>query len=412
MIRTALFYFAGTLSMAVDALWRWPLRAALTAFGILIGVAAVVITVALGEGTRARVASQISNLGSNALVVQAERRERSGAITDEMLAALTEDDGEAIAREVDTIANVAPMLESREQVIYFDANLNIELVGTTLEFFTIRAWNLKSGVLWSPSAENLGERVCVIGQTVAEEVFANADPVGSVVRLGPYPFRVIGLLEPKGQDSFGRDEDLRVVVPIKAMRGRLKPMPHGRVDSLLLSAKSEAVSEPARKAAERLLRQRHGLIDGLENDFRIRSQAEFKAVQDRIFNVLNLLLVSIAVVSLVVGGVGIMNIMLVSISERTKEIGIRLAVGARERDILWQFLVEALLLSVLGGALGTAVAVMGVHLLAGVLSLPMSVSVPALVAALGVSTLIGIVFGFLPARRAAKLDPIDALRAE
>ena len=412
MIRSAIFYFANTLAMAVDALWRWPLRAALTAFGILIGVAAVVVTVALGEGTRAKVASQISNLGSNALVVQAERQPRSGAVSDETIAALTEEDGVAITREVDSVAYVAPTIESREQVIYFDSNLNIELVGTTLEFFAIRAWNLKSGVLWSASAQNTGERVCVIGQTVAEEVFGNADPVGSVVRLGAYPFRVIGLLEAKGQDSFGRDEDLRVLVPIKAMRGRLKPMPHGWVDSLLLSAKSEALSDTARKASERLLRQRHGLLEGVENDFRIRSQAEFRAVQERIFSVLNLLLVSIAIVSLVVGGVGIMNIMLVSISERTKEIGIRLAVGARERDILWQFLVEALLLSVMGGVLGTGVAVLGVGFLASTLSLPMTVSLPALVAALGVSTLIGITFGFLPARRAAKLDPIEALRSE
>lgn len=412
MIRASAYYFVNTLLMALDALLRWPLRAALTALGILIGVAAVVITVALGEGTRARVASQISNLGSNALVVQAERRPRSGVITDETIAALTEEDGEAITREVDAVEHVAPMLESREQAIYFDSNLNVELVGTTLEFFAIRAWALKSGFLWSQSSENTGERVCVVGQTVAEEVFGNADPIGSVLRLGPYPFRVVGLLEAKGQDSFGRDEDSRVIVPIRAMRGRLKPMPHGWVDSLLLSAKSEALSEPARKASERLLRQRHGLVEGMENDFRIRSQAEFRAVQDRIFDVLNLLLVSIAVVSLVVGGVGIMNIMLVSISERTKEIGIRLAVGARERDILWQFLVEAVLLSVIGGVLGTVVAVVSVEVLAHSLALPMTVSLPALWAALAVSTLIGVTFGFLPARRAARLDPIDALRAE
>src|SRR5690606_1873582 len=152
---------------------------------------------------------------------------RSGAITDEMIAALTEQDGEAIRREVDAVEHVAPTLETREQVIHFDANLNIELVGTTLEFFAIRAWKVRSGAFWTVSAEHTGERVCVIGQTVAEEVFGNADPVGSVVRLGVYPFRVLGVLEAKGQDSFGRDEDLRIVVPIKAMRGRLAPTPHG-----------------------------------------------------------------------------------------------------------------------------------------------------------------------------------------
>jgi putative ABC transport system permease protein len=254
--------------------------------------------------------------------------------------------------------------------------------------------------------------VCVIGQTIVDELFGDVDPVGRVLRVGRHPFRILGVMTAKGQDSFGRDEDARIWIPIDAARSKLRPVSFGQVDSLIVSANSAEDSERATAAITSLLRQRHHLLDGMDNDFRIRSQGEFRQVQDRVLGILSLLLVSVALVSLVVGGIGIMNIMLVSVTERTKEIGIRLAIGARSRDILLQFLVEASVLSALGGVSGAIAAGVGVHLLARALDVPMAVSAPALLTALAVSLAIGVVFGLWPARRAAALDPIEALRGE
>lgn len=409
---SGLRYLVNTLRMALGAIARWPLRAALTALGILIGVAAVTVTVALGQGTRQKVSEQVEKLGSNALMIQASSRAQSGAITDDSLALLTEADAEAIAREVRGARHVAPLLMSREQLVYQDRNVSGEVVGTTRDFFAVRQWSTTTGSLWDETAENTGARVCVLGQTLSDELFGSGDPVGRIIRIGRHPFRVIGLMAPKGQDAFGRDEDARVLMPIRTARSKLRPAQFGQVDSIIVSAVDEASSERVSKAATLLLRQRHGLAEGVESDFRIRSQAEFRAIQGRVMGVLSALLVSVAAVSLVVGGVGIMNIMLVSVSERTKEIGIRLAVGARERDIMIQFLVEALVLSLLGGALGAASAAACISVLSSVLELPMTISIPALSAGLIISMGIGVVFGFLPAKRAAALDPIDALRGD
>ncbi len=408
----SLRYLQNTLRMAFGALARWPLRAALTSFGILIGVAAVTVTVALGEGTQRKVSAQVDKLGSNALVVQATTRSRSGAVGQDDLALLTEADGDSIRDHGEGIAYVAPMLISREQLVYSTGNVNGEIVGTTLDFFPIRAWSTSQGDLWDEQAESTGAKVCVIGKTLAEELFGEGDPVGRVIRIGRHPFRIIGLMEPKGQDAFGRDEDARVLMPIRAARSKLRPAQFGQVDSLLVSSDAPEDSSRAKKSITRILRQRHRLAEGVENDFRVRSQAEFREVQGRVLGVLNVLLVSIALVSLVVGGVGIMNIMLVSVSERTREIGVRMAIGARQRDILIQFLVEALVLSLAGGLLGALIAAVLIEFLARQLDIPMQLSVPALGTALVISMSIGVLFGFLPARRAAGLDPIDALRAE
>jgi putative ABC transport system permease protein len=409
---SSLLFFWNTVLMALGALARWPLRAGLTTFGILVGVAAVTVTVALGEGTRAKVGAQVDKLGSNALSIQAENEARSGAVSSEQLALLNEADGEAIAREVSSVTAVAPLLLSTEQLVHGGLNINAEVMGTRLPFFDVRQWTTRSGTLWDEQQEKMGARVCVIGQTIADEVFGELDPVGRVLRVGRHPFRVLGVMAAKGQDSFGRDEDARIWVPIAAARSKLRPASFGQVDSLVVSAASSEQSARASTAITSLLRQRHHLLDGMDNDFRIRSQDEFRQVQDRVLGILSMLLVSVALVSLVVGGIGIMNIMLVSVTERTKEIGIRLAIGARSRDILVQFLVEASVLSALGGLFGAIAAGVGVHFLAIALEVPMAISPPALLTALGVSVGIGVAFGLWPARRAAALDPIEALRGE
>jgi putative ABC transport system permease protein len=402
-------FVATSLAMALQALWRWPLRAALTSFGILVGVFAVTVTVALGEGARSKVSLQVDSLGSNLLLVQPERGEQSGAKSDQTMPKLTEADATAIKTEASGARYVAPILSSRDQVIGPVANTSVEIVGTNRDVLPVRAWGLQSGHMWSREAETTGERVCLIGQTVKDEVFGDQDPVGQIVRIGRHPFRVIGLLRVKGQDPFGRDEDARVLMPLKTARAKLRPTLFQRVDAILVSAESEESTESTQRAVEALLRERHGLAEGAESDFRVHTQQEFREAQSRIMRVLNVLLVSIAIVSLLVGGIGIMNIMLVSVSERTREIGIRLSVGARARDIMLQFLVESCVLSGLGGAMGAVAALVAVEFLARALSLPMAVSLPVLSVALVVSTAIGVVFGFFPARRAARLDPIVAL---
>ncbi len=404
-------YLLTAVRMALLVVVRWPLRTGLTAFGILVGVAAVTTTVALGDGARQKVSSQIENLGSNAILVESRETAKSGA-KGELTSSLSEADAKAISAEVSGVAFVAPLLVSREQMMFEGANTSVEIIGTNADFFPVRSWKPAAGEIWSEQAEKTGERVCLIGQTVREQLFGTSDPVGRIVRLGRYPFRVIGLMTPKGQDPFGRDEDARVMMPISTARSRLRSTRFDEVDVILVSAKSAEASDGVRRGIRALLRERHGLAEGVHNDFRIRTQEEFQEAQERIVGVLNMLLVSIALVSLVVGGVGIMNIMLVSVSERTREIGIRLAIGARERDVLIQFMVESVVLSMLGGVAGALIAAVAVRVLANMLELPMVLSVPTLLVALGVSMGIGVVFGFLPARRAARMDPIDALRAD
>ncbi len=397
--------------IALRAVRRNKLRAGLTILGITIGVAAVVTVTALASGARANVNAQISNLGSNSLIVFA-RSARASGVRSTTGARLSELDGQALVRESTSIRIVAPFLRSSAQVIYEGQNASPTLIGTRLNYFEIRSWRVAQGEPWSAASENLSEKVVVIGAQTARDLFGALDPVGRMVRIGRQVYRVLGVLEEKGASPFGQSQDDIVLMPITTMRSHVVATRPGEVHAILLSSTSAETSERAKLQAEAILRQRHRIGEDEEDDFAVRSQAEFQAMQDAIFAALSALLVSIAAVSLVVGGIGVMNIMLVSVTERTREIGIRMAIGAREIDILLQFLLEALVLATLGGIVGSALGYGVILGFSSALGWPMKLEPAALGVALGVSTAIGIVFGFFPARRAARMDPVNALGRE
>jgi putative ABC transport system permease protein len=406
--------FLSALRLAIVAILRNTLRTSLTMLGILIGVAAVVVTTALGSGARAQINRQIESLGSNVMIVFPQPNQASGArgAQGNPWLRLTEDDAKALLRGSTSIGGVAPYLRANAQVISEGSNANTQIFGTTRGYFSVRQWGVKSGELWEEPSELSGERVCLLGTTVTESLFGTEDPVGRTVRIGRYPFRVIGVLESKGESPFGSDQDDIVMMPATTFRSHVLFMPRKSVHGILFAATSGETNEHAKAQADAILRERHHITEDREPDFAIRTQAEFRASQEAIFGTLSILLLAVGGVSLLVGGIGIMNIMLVSVAERTREIGIRMAVGARERNILMEFLIEAILLALLGGALGALLALGIIEAVARLSQWPMRLEPSALLIALVTSTAIGIAFGFFPARRAARLDPILALHRE
>jgi putative ABC transport system permease protein len=396
--------------LALSAIARNKTRAALTILGILIGITAVIVVIALGESTSAAVGGQIDSFAANALFVWPQPMQASGARS-KFVGRLTEADGRAIAREAVSVSGVAPWLTTAGQVVFRDKNWQTEIIGTTLSYFPIRRWEIASGANWSESDELLKTKVCLIGHTVATNLFGTLDPVGQTIRVGRSPYRVVGVMKARGTSPFGDDQDDRVMMPIGSFRARVMHTSPGRTDQLIIGATSEQTVNRAKEQIESVLRQRHRLEQG-RDDFEVSSQAEMRETMQAISKTLQALLFSVAGVSLLVGGIGVMNIMLVSVAERTREIGIRMSIGARERDILVQFLIEAIALTLIGGTLGIALGTAGAIGLGRALSMPMAPSPWALEIAVSTSIGIGTVFGFLPAWRAAKLDPIAALRVE
>ncbi len=403
--------FWNALHTAWVSIGRNRTRAALTVLGILIGVAAVVTVTALGSSASAQVGGKIDSFAANALFVFPQPTQSSGA-RQKTTGRLTEADGRAIARDAVSVAGVAPFLNTMAQVVYLDRNSQTAVYGTTLPYFWIRKFEIGKGELWSDSDEVLKTKVCVLGPTVATRLFGTDDPIGHVIRIGRAPYRVVGVMKARGTSLFGEDQDDRVFVPIGSFRARIMPTSPGRVDTLIVAASSEETTDRAQAQVDSILRQRHHIAPGRDPDFQVSSQGELRGAQQAITGALSALLLGVAAVSLVVGGIGVMNIMLVSVAERTREIGIRLSIGARERDILIQFLVEAIILSLIGGLLGLVFGSTIVVGLGRALDWPMAPNALAVVLAFVTSGGIGVLFGFLPARRAAKLDPIEALRVE
>jgi len=396
--------------LALGAIVRNKLRAALTVLGIFIGITAVVIVTAAATTTTAAVGGEIDSFAANGLFVWPRPVQASGARS-KVVGRLTEADGRAIARDAVSVAGVAPWLNTPGQVVYADKNWATTLIGTTLSYLPIRRFTIAKGATWTESDELLKTKVCVIGQTVATNLFGTDDPVGRTIRIGRSPYTVAGVLASRGTSPFGEDQDDRVMMPIGSFRARVMHTAPGRADQLIISATSDQTVNRAKEQIEGILRQRHHVEPG-RDDFEVSTQADVRETTEAIMTTLSALLLSVAGVSLLVGGIGVMNIMLVSVAERTREIGIRMSIGARARDILVQFLIEAVALTMIGGVLGIA-AGSGITLAIGrLLSSAMAPSATALGIAVCTSVAIGTFFGFLPAWRAAKLDPIAALRVE
>jgi putative ABC transport system permease protein len=311
-----------------------------------------------------------------------------------------------------SITGTAPFLGTSGQVVYGDKNVQTSLLGTKLPYFVIRKWKIAKGELWQESDELIKSKVCILGATVATSLFGTEDPVGRTIRIGRAPFHVIGVFEARGSSLFGDDQDDRIMMPTGTYRAHVLPTSPGRVDSILVGATSPETTTRAEEQITSILRQRHHIPDGQQQDFRTSSQAELRETQKTISLVLSALLMGVAAISLLVGGIGVMNIMLVSVAERTREIGIRMSIGARERDILLQFLIEAVVLSTIGGLIGAALGIGATFGLGRALDWNMVPSPVALFLAVATSGGIGIAFDFFPARTAAKMDPIDALRTE
>ena len=402
-----------TFKLALTALSRNKMRSILTMLGIIIGVGAVIAMVGIGQGASASIQSQISQLGNNMLYVSAGSANtggmRGGSGTG---TTLTVEDIEAIEREVPSVSAASPYVRASGQLVYGNLNWSASggIGGTSEKFPEIRDWKVGSGDFFTEADVKSAARVAVLGKTVADNLFAGADPIGQTIRIRNLPFRVVGILAPKGQNQYGQDQDDTVIIPYTAAMKKL--LSTTRVSMAMVSAVSADATTTAERQIGDLLRQRHRLAPNEEDDFTVRNLSDIAEAASASSSIMTNLLASIAGVSLLVGGIGIMNIMLVSVTERTREIGIRMAIGARSGVIRRQFLIESITISLVGGIIGALLGVAASIAIASTLNWPTLVSPASILVSVVFSVLVGIVFGYYPARKAAALDPIDALRYE
>jgi putative ABC transport system permease protein len=404
---------ANATSIALHALGQNKLRSALTALGIIIGVGSLIALLAIGHGARAQVAARVASLGENVIQVTAGSVSRSAVkLGLGTSVGLSVEDAEAIRYEIPDVMAVSPEVKVKSQVVSGNRNWSPDVYGDSADYFVIRRWTLSAGQLFTEQDERASAKVAVIGQEVVEELFGeDEDPIGQIIRIRNVPFTVIGVLVAKGASASGSDQDDSIIVPYTTALKQLVKKETGLKRIYIQAASLEDLPGVEEKVV-RLLRQRHGIEEGSEEDFKVRSQLEIAESATATARTMTLLLSLIASVSLIVGGIGIMNIMLVSVTERTREIGVRLAIGAHRRDILRQFLIEAVMLSALGGVIGVATGSGAAKLLTLLAEWPTLISTNAVLIAFVFSALVGIFFGFYPARKASRLDPIEALRYE
>ncbi len=401
------------ITLALAAIRRNLMRSSLTVLGIVIGVAAVIVMVTLGNGATARVTSEISSLGTNMLMVMpGQERFGMGGGMREQARLFDASDMEALRDEVPGVSVVAPTASKSMQVIYGNTNWSTSVYGTNNEYMKVRNWPIASGRDFSDAELTAGGAVCIIGATVRKELFGEQDPVGSNVRLQAISCQVIAVLQTKGQSGMGMDQDDLVLTPLRMFQRRISGNRDRYISGLLVGTHASSDSSKVRADVELLLRQRRKIQPGDDDDFMVRDPQELISTLTGTTKLLTMLLGAVAAVSLLVGGIGIMNIMLVSVTERTREIGIRLAIGAFEQDVMTQFLVEAVVLSSLGGLMGVTVGLAASYIGAQALEVAFLPDVRIIVVSCLFSAFVGILFGFFPARKAAQLDPIEALRHE
>jgi putative ABC transport system permease protein len=409
-MRIATVRLASIAKVGLKAIVRNPMRSSLTMLGIIIGVACVITMVSVGTGASHSVQEAIGSLGTNFIMVFPGAVTQSGARIHGGESTLTEDDVEAIRRECPSVAYVSAGVRTAGQVVAGGLNWGTVVYGADVDWPLIRAWSTSQGEFFTSAEVRAGAKVCVIGNAVAEALFPEGGAVGQVVRVNNVPFRVVGVLERKGGTTMGTDQDDQLVAPYTTVMKRV--MGTTRISIIYVAAVSADGVARAQEEIEALLRQRHRIAEGQPSDFMMRSQEEIASRAAESSRTMSLLLGSVAAISLLVGGIGIMNIMLVSVTERTREIGVRLAVGAKARHILLQFLLEAVILSVVGGGLGVLLGFAASRVISKLAGWPTIVGLPSVGLAFGFAALVGVFFGFYPARRASRLDPIEALRYE
>ena len=397
-------------SASLTALRRNKTRSMLTALGIIIGVAAVIAAFAVGAGANKSIDEQISSFGSNFIMVFPDRPGRS---TTGVTRYLTYDDAQAIEKEVSGVDAVAPMINLSATLVYENTNWSSSVVGSTKEYSYVQEWNIESGRDINASDVRQGAKVAVIGKTVVDKLFGGENPVGKAIRINKIPFTVVGVFEAKGLSAMGSDQDDFILVPLTSAQRRLvRWKTAGRIGNIYIKGVSMEALSYIQNETEALLRERHKIKPGDADDFAVRNVSQMLEARRKTTTIMSMLLGSIAFISLVVGGIGIMNIMLVSVTERTREIGIRMAVGATERDIRMQFLIEAVVLSMIGGTIGIMLGVAAGYALSSVTSAPPVFTLMSIVLAFVFSAMVGVGFGYYPAYKASLLNPIDALKYE